>query len=147
MPKTKLVDSVNVQVANFTVLYEKLHHFHWFVKGHHFFELHKKFEELYNEVSLHLDELAERLLIKGDKPVSTLKECLDIATIKEATGKEAKEEEMVQAVVDDFSQMIGEIKETISLAEEEEDPVTADMLTAINESLGKHVWMLTSFLG
>jgi len=143
----KLVDSVNVQVANFTVMYEKLHHYHWFVKGHHFFELHKKFEELYDEVTLHLDEMAERLLIKGEKPVSTLKECLNTATIKEADGTEQSEQEMVQAVVNDFSQLVGEIKETISLAENEGDPVTADMFTGINESLGKHVWMLKAFLG
>lgn len=58
-----LVDSVNVQVANFTVLYEKLHHYHWFVIGHHFFTLHEKFEELYNEITSTLDEMAERVLI------------------------------------------------------------------------------------
>ncbi|MDP4163509.1 MAG: Dps family protein [Bacillota bacterium] len=143
----KLVDSVNVQVANFTVMYEKLHHFHWFVKGHHFFELHKKFEELYTEASLHLDEIAERLLIKGDVPISTLKECLSLATIKEASGNEKTENQMVQTTVNDFSQMMEEIKETISLAEEEDDAVTADMFTEIAESLGKHVWMLTAFLG
>jgi starvation-inducible DNA-binding protein len=30
---------VNVQVANWNVLYVKLHNFHWFVKGPQFFTL------------------------------------------------------------------------------------------------------------
>lgn len=143
----KLVDSVNGQVANFSVLYFKLHHYHWFLKGRHFFELHVKFEELYNEAALHLDEIAERLLATGEKPLSTMKEFLKAATVKEATGKEKTEEDMLQSVIADFSNVSEELKETISLAEKEEDMVTADMLTGVKQSLDKHVWMLKSFLG
>lgn len=57
-----LVDLVNKQIANWTVLYTKLHNYHWYVTGPDFFTLHAKFEELYNEAALHIDELAERLL-------------------------------------------------------------------------------------
>ena len=142
-----LVDSVNVQVANLTVLYEKLHHYHWFVKGHHFFILHEKFEELYNEITTTLDEVAERLLIIGEKPLSTLKDCLETATIQEASGNEQTEQEMVQAVIDDFEKMIAEITQTIALAEKANDEGTADIFIGITESLGKHVWMLKAFLG
>lgn len=141
------VESVNLQVANFTVLYEKLHHYHWFLKGHHFFTLHVKFEELYNEVTLHLDAIAERLLIIGEKPISTLKQCLETASIEEADETEQSEQEMVQAVIDDFSKIIAEMKDAIKAAEEADDHVTADMFIGISESLGKHVWMLKAFLG
>lgn len=143
----QLVDSVNVQVANLTVLYEKLHHYHWFVKGHHFFVLHSKFEELYNEVTEHLDEVAERLLIIGEKPISTLKECLNQASIQEASGSETTEEAIVQAVINDFSTLLTEIKQVIKQAEDAEDDVTADLFIGISESLGKHIWMLKAFLG
>lgn len=141
------IESVNLQVANFTILYEKLHHYHWFLKGHHFFTLHVKFEELYNEVTLHLDAIAERLLIIGEKPISTLKQCLETASIEEASGTGQSEQEMVQAVIDDFSKIIDEMKETIKSAEDAGDHVTADMFIGISESLGKHVWMLNAFLG
>ena len=77
-----LVDLVNKQVANWTVLFTKLHNFHWYVKGHQFFVLHDKFEELYNEAAIHIDELAERLLALEGKPVGTLKESLELASIK-----------------------------------------------------------------
>ncbi len=81
---TELITAVNKQVANWTILYEKLHNYHWFIKGHHFFTLHGKFEEFYDEAAGYIDELAERILSIGGKPIGTLKECLEIATIKEA---------------------------------------------------------------
>lgn len=143
--QSQLQDVLNKQVANWTVMYTKLHHFHWYVKGHHFFSLHEKFEELYNEADAALDEIAERLLAIEGQPVSTLKGSLELASIKEAESK-APADEMVKEVVSDFKQIIGELKEGISIAEEAGDDVTADMFTAFQEKLEKHVWMLNAYL-
>lgn len=142
----QLISSVNKQVANWTVLYTKLHNYHWYVKGSQFFTLHEKFEELYNEANTHIDELAERLLALEGKPVATLRESLEQATINEAEGHETAEE-MVQSVVADFKTLTGELKEAMDLAAEVGDETTGDMLLAIHQSLEKHVWMLKSFLG
>ncbi|RAK21096.1 starvation-inducible DNA-binding protein [Anoxybacillus vitaminiphilus] len=142
----QLTEIVNKQIANWSVLYIKLHNYHWFVKGPQFFTLHTKFEELYNEASLHIDELAERLLALGGAPVATMKECLEVASVKEATGQETAEE-MVGAIVTDFETMISELKEGMKIAEEVGDETTGDMLLGIHQSLEKHVWMLKSFLG
>jgi starvation-inducible DNA-binding protein len=136
---------VNVQVANWNVLYVKLHNFHWFVKGPQFFTLHNKFEELYTEAAVHIDELAERLLAIEGKPVATMKEVLELSTVQEANGNEDASQ-MVQSIVNDFNTMIGELKEGMNLADEVGDETTGDMLLAIHQSLEKHVWMLTSFL-
>ncbi|MET1031322.1 Dps family protein [Domibacillus tundrae] len=141
----KLINSVNKQVSNWTVLYTKLHNYHWYVKGPQFFTLHTKFEELYTEASVHIDELAERLLALNGKPIATLKESLEKSSIKEAEGKESAEE-MVQSIVDDFTTLTGELKEAMDLADEVGDETTGDMLLAIHQSLEKHVWMLKSFL-
>lgn len=142
----KLTNSVNKQIANWTVLYTKLHNYHWYVKGHQFFTLHAKFEELYTEASLHIDELAERLLALEGKPIATLQESLNKATVKEADGKESAEE-MVKSVMDDFLTMTAELKEAMDLAAEVGDETTGDMLLAIHQSLEQHIWMLKSFLG
>lgn len=142
----KLLEIVNKQVANWTVLYTKLHNFHWYVKGQQFFVLHEKFEELYNEANEHIDELAERLLALGGKPIATLQQSLETASVKEATGTESAEE-MVQAIVNDFSILIKELKEGMDLAAEVGDDTTGDLLLSIHQGLEKHVWMLNSFLG
>ncbi|KML46829.1 DNA starvation/stationary phase protection protein [Cytobacillus firmus] len=142
----ELVQAVNQQVANWTVLYVKLHNYHWYIKGKNFFTLHAKFEELYNEANVHVDELAERILALEAKPVATMKEVLETSSLKEATGKE-NEEQMVQSVVDDFEKMVDELQEAIELAEEAKDEGTGDMLIAVKQSLKKHIWMLKAYLG
>ncbi|MDM5228766.1 DNA starvation/stationary phase protection protein [Cytobacillus sp. NJ13] len=142
----ELVKAVNQQVANWTVLYVKLHNYHWYIKGKNFFTLHAKFEELYNEANIHVDELAERILALEAKPVATMKEVLETSSLEEATGKE-NEEQMVQSVVDDFEKMVDELQEAIELAEEAKDEGTGDMLIAVKQSLKKHIWMLKAYLG
>jgi starvation-inducible DNA-binding protein len=146
MTQTLILEQVmNQQLANWNVLYTKLHRFHWYVKGPHFFTLHAKFEELYEEAAGTIDELAERLLIAGGKPISTLKEYIQYATIVE-TSDDLTAEEMVLHVVNDFSQLISELKEGKVAAEQVNDEVTSDMFTELIEKLSKHNWMLTSFL-
>jgi starvation-inducible DNA-binding protein len=136
---------MNEQLANWNVVYTKLHRFHWYVKGPHFFTLHAKFEELYEEAAGTIDELAERLLITGGNPISTLKEYIEYATVEETTDV-LTAEEMVQAIVNDFSQIISELKNGKEAAEQVNDEVTSDMFTELIEKLSKHSWMLTSFL-
>jgi starvation-inducible DNA-binding protein len=142
----QLVNVLNTQIANWSVLYTKLHNYHWYVKGEQFFTLHVKFEELYNEAALHVDTIAERLLAIGGEPVATMKETLEISSLSEASGTESSQE-MVQTIINDFSIIIGQLKEGISLADELKDGTSGDMLLAIHSGLEKHVWMLTAYLG
>lgn len=142
----QLIELVNKQVANWTVLYTKLHNFHWYVKGPNFFTLHAKFEELYNEAALHVDELAERLLALGGEPVATLRESLELASVNEA-GNGQTAEQMVQTIVGDFEILTLELKKGIELADQSGDETTGDMLLSIHQSLEKHLWMLNAFLG
>ncbi|UUZ82365.1 DNA starvation/stationary phase protection protein [Paenibacillus sp. P26] len=141
-----LTEVLNTQIANWSLLFIKLHNYHWYVKGPQFFTLHLKFEEFYTEAALHVDNLAERLLALKGSPVATMREILEKATLHEASGSE-NAEQMVRAIAGDFGTIIGELKEGMSIAEEAGDETTADMLLAIHSSLEKHVWMLESFLG
>jgi starvation-inducible DNA-binding protein len=142
----QLFDIINKQIANWSVLFIKLHNYHWYVKGNQFFTLHTKFEEFYNEASLHIDELAERLLAIGGQPVATMKDCLAMTSVQEANGNETAEE-MVQSISSDYSLLVGQLKEGMSIAEQANDEITGDMLLAIHSSLEKHVWMLKAYLG
>lgn len=145
MSQEKIAHILNNQVSNWSVLFTKLHNYHWYVKGPQFFTLHEKFEELYNEASGYIDELAERLLALKGKPLATMKEHLETATVKEAEN-ELSAESMVEDIVHDFTILIDELKEGMEAAENLGDQTTADMLLAIHQSLEKHNWMLRSFL-
>ena len=146
MAKKQLNTHLNDLVATWSVMYTKLHNYHWYVNGPSFFTLHTKFEELYNEVTLNLDEIAERILTKGGKPVATLKEHLDISLIKEATGKE-ETQEMVSILIEDFNTIMDALEKAMESASEEGDDRTEDMLNAQYQSLEKHTWMLNAYLG
>ena len=146
MTTNKLNTQLNELVATWSVLYTKLHNYHWYIKGKDFFTLHAKFEEFYNEVTLNLDEVAERILTKGGKPVATLKEHLELSHVQEASGNETSEE-MVQTIIDDFKKVMKLLKESMNQAAEDGDERTEDMLNATYQSLEKHNWMLTAYLG
>lgn len=146
--KTKgktLTEALNQQVANFSVLYMKLHHYHWYVKGENFFTLHLKFEELYKEAAQNLDTIAERMLVLRAMPAATLNEALDLASLEEATGDEDAHK-MVTTLAEDLDTICTELTESITLAEENEDEPTADMLVHIRTSLEKHRWMFEAYL-
>ncbi len=138
----KLYQVLNKQVANLSVFFTKLHHFHWYVTGPNFYALHAKFEEFYDEVNELYDAFAERLLMIGGNPVSNLKGYLAITSLKEASGLE-KPADMVQHILDDFKLLVTEFKEALVLAQAEADEATADMLITSIASFEKHIWMLT----
>ncbi|MDP1509450.1 Dps family protein [Paenibacillus sp. CMAA1739] len=144
--QTKSVEELlNRQVANLNVLYVKIHNYHWYVKGSSFYTLHVKFEELYNEITLKMDEIAERLLALKGSPSATLKEYLELSSIDEATGNEDAPK-MVQTLIEDFATVCEEFQEGIELAESSDQP-TADLLIGFKADLEKHMWMLRSYLG
>ncbi len=138
-------EQLNKLVANLTVLYTKLHSFHWYVKGSSFYTLHEVFEKYYDHVTATLDEVAERFLAIGGRPVSTLKGSLELATITEATEKESTQE-MVQAVLADFTLLINDLAELMESSEEANDQGTADLALGLKTELEKNVWMLKAYL-
>jgi len=137
----KLLALLNREVANFGVLYIKLHNYHWYVKGTQFYTLHALFEKLYDEATEHLDTVAERMLMLGGKPAATLKEFLELATIKEATGTETTND-MIKELIKDFELIVKELDEVFEIGDE----VTKDMVIGIQSSFQKHIWMLKTYL-
>lgn len=136
---------LNKLVANLTVLYTKLHSFHWYVRGRNFYTLHEVFENYYNYTAESLDEAAERLLAIGGRPVSTLKGALEIATIKEASEQETTSE-MVSAVFQDFKSLINDLTHLMEVAEDEGDQGTSDFALGLKNQLEKNDWMLKAYL-
>lgn len=143
--KSPLAPIINKQVADWSVLYVKLHNYHWYVEGEHFFTLHTKFKQLYNDADVYIDDLAERLLAIHGKPVATMKEILELSTIEESTCCETPEQ-MVHSLVRDFTTLLSDLKKGIQMAEKENDEATGDMLLSIHAYLEKQVWMFNAFL-
>ncbi len=134
---------LNTQVANFHVLYTKLHHFHWFVAGKDFFTLHAKFESLYEEINELYDQFAERLIIIGSKPDSSIAMYLKHTTLKESVA--VKTDDMIHELMSDLTQLIQELKALILISNELGDDQTSDLLITTVSSFEKHLWMFQAF--
>lgn len=135
---------LNELVGSYGVFYIKLHQYHWFVKGPEFFQLHEKFEELYDEATADLDEVAERLLQLEGKPISTLAEFLEASFIKESKYKSMTPKAMLEATVADYKTFKDKITEGYDIFEGDE--VTTDILVGLETKIDKHIWMLTATL-
>ncbi|UJL48006.1 DNA starvation/stationary phase protection protein [Virgibacillus sp. NKC19-16] len=144
MDNQKVINFLNQQVSNYFVMYVKLHRYHWFVQGRHFFQLHETFEEMYQTFAADLDEIAERILMIDGKPLATMSKFLKETTLKEANADD-KEDEMIAQLTQDYEQIISEIKDGMSLAEEGKDEPTVDMLISLQAKLEKYIWMLKAY--
>ena len=142
------VTKVNELIANQGVLFVKLHQYHWYVQGPHFFTLHVKLEELYEESNEYFDAFAERLIAKGEKPFSTLGEYLEHASITEKPyDKKLSAEQMVGNVVADYRTIKAIAVEGSELAGKAGDAATEDMLIGYVDSIDQNIWMLQAYLG
>jgi len=137
------IQALNRQVADLGVLRVKLHNFHLFVTGPHFYQLHRIFKDLHDECADHLDDIAERVLQLGGVPYATIREYLAHATVGEARGNETAQA-MVNQVIYDFTTVDQGLREAVKAAIEEHDENTADLLIGVSRSLQKHLWMLGS---
>ena len=131
---------LNTRIADFAVLYAKLHRFHWYFEGSGFFPYHAKFEEMYDEASELLDEYAERLLAIGGRPIATLKEFAEYSVLSDA-GNEVKLADIGKTIIADYTLLAEETKKGIPMAQEQNDETTADMFIESVGTFEKHVWM------
>ena len=141
-----VAQALNQYLADLRVLYSKVQNYHWNLTGSSFFALHEKYEEYYDFLNEQVDEIAERILTLGETPLSSLKDFLNTAKIKEADSKPVKDSDSVKTMLEDFEYMIRQQREIISIAEDSNDPGTADMLTASIETFEKNCWMLRAYL-
>lgn len=140
----KIVESLNKLLANYHVHYQKLRNFHWNVTGSDFFDLHEKFEELYNEAKINIDLVAERIRVFGMTPYSLITDYLEHSDIKEV-GTDLSSKKMVDEVLNDFEVLNDNMAECAEKVSELGDSATEDMLIAFIKSIELHHWMLTSF--
>jgi starvation-inducible DNA-binding protein len=139
-----MTDKLNGLVADFTVFYQKLRHYHWNVKGPEFFQLHTKFEEIYTEVGDQIDEIAERIIALNGVPLHTLAHMLENTTISEDPGMPGGAE-MVSNLIADIDTLSASLQAAIEESEANNDRPTTNLLDAIQDALRAHQWMLQAW--
>lgn len=142
--KNKTVIALNTLLADYHIHYQKLRNFHWNITGPHFFELHQKFEELYEDAKLKIDEIAERILTLRGNPISNFSDYLQLSNIKEAKT-DLSDQEMVSAILEDHDVLLRQLKKVNTEAEEIQDDGTLDITGTYIGDLEKTSWMLNAW--
>ena len=140
-----IANELNKLLANYQIYYQNLRGFHWNIQGRDFFELHVKFEELYNDAAVKIDEVAERILTIDARPLHSFAAYLETATL-EAKTDVFRGEPAVQTIVHNLSALVEQQKEIRTLAEDSGDGATGDMMAAFVEEQEKTLWMFKAWL-
>ena len=140
----KTVGELNTLLADYHLYYQKLRNFHWNVIGKNFFDLHEKFEELYDEAKLKVDEIAERILTLRHQPTSNLSDYLKMSNIKES-GSQLSDSEMIEALLEDHRILLSQMRKVSEVAEAGGDEGTVDLIGAYIRELEKTSWMLDAW--
>lgn len=142
----ELAEKLNVLLANYHIFYQNTRGYHWNIKGEKFFELHLKFEELYNDLLLKIDEVAERILTLGHAPNHKYSDYMKTAKVKESKqvsdGMKA-----VENILDAFSVLISLQRELLNLSADANDEGTNALMSDYIREQEKLVWMYSAFLG
>ena len=141
----EIANDLNVLLSSFQVYYQNLRGIHWNIKGKRFFDLHVKFEELYNDAQLKIDLIAERILTIGGKPLHTFQDYVDNNKIK--VGKNISvDEEAVHLIVTSLSDLLKIERDLLNKSGDANDEGTNSMMSDFIKEQEKTIWMMKAWL-
>lgn len=139
-----IVKELNTLLADYNIYYQNLRGFHWNVLGKNFFDLHEKFEELYTDARIKIDEIAERILTLRHHPESRFTEYLKLSKVEE-TSSLISDKKMVEHVLTNHELILRQMGKVVKNAEDAGDEGTIDMMGGYIASLEKVSWMLDAW--
>ena len=141
----ELQPKLNELLANYSHFYMNVRGFHWNIQGEEFFTLHAKFEELYNDLMLKIDEIAERILTLEGTPLHAYSEYAKISEVPEvqdvSNGNEA-----VSSILSSLKIVITQQREILNLSGELDDEGTNALMSDYIREQEKLVWMYSAYL-
>ena len=141
---------LNNLLADHFVLLAKTWNYHWNMKGSSFRSYHTFLEDLYNGLIEDIDSIAERVRDLDERPIGSLKGCLEHNRIKEQDEEKALPDAkgMLTALLDDNAELIRQIREDLETIDKEEskDFGTSNFLEDMIEKKEKVTWMIRAHL-
>jgi starvation-inducible DNA-binding protein len=140
-----LAKDLNNLLANYQIYYQNLRGIHWNIKGKRFFDLHVKFEELYTDANLKVDEIAERVLTLGATPLHTFDDYIKSAEVPVGNNI-SQDESAVRLIVDSLTELLKIERDLLNKSDEANDEGTNAMISGFITEQEKTVWMMKAWL-
>ncbi len=141
----EVADLLNDLLANYSFLYQNVRGLHWNIKGDNFFELHLKFEELYNDLFIKIDDIAERILTLGFQPNHNYSAYQKLSEIKELT-EVSDGVKGLKEIVKSFTILIKKQRNILVLTGDIDDEGTNALMSDYIREQEKLVWMYSAYL-
>jgi starvation-inducible DNA-binding protein len=138
------INRLNDLLSTYQVHYQNLRSLHWNILGTNFFELHTKYEQLYNRVQVIIDDLAERILTVGGLPLSKLKDYLKNSLIEE-NELIRDGEKGINYILSAQKEILIVERELLKLSAELDDEGTNAFLSDLIKEKEKINWMLSAW--
>ena len=141
----ELVNQLNGLLSNYQIYYQNLRGLHWNIRGKRFFDLHIKFEELYNDSQLKIDLIAERVLTLGGVPLHTFSDY--IANSKLKVGKNiSKDVDAIHLILESLSTLLQIERVILNKSGAINDEGTNSMMSDFIAEQEKTNWMLKAWM-
>ena len=141
----ELAELLGDLLANYSTFYQNVRGYHWNIKGEKFFELHLKFEELYNDLFMKIDEVAERILTLGFAPNHQFSEYFKHAVILEST-EVSNGIKSVEDILSAFEILLKKQRHILDFSGDMNDEGTNAQMSDYIREQEKLVWMYSAFL-
>ena len=141
----ELVNELNGLLSNYQIYYQNLRGLHWNIRGKRFFDLHIKFEELYNDSQIKIDLIAERVLTLGGVPLHTF--LVYFANSKLKVGKNiSKDVDAIQLILESLSTLLQIERVILNKSGAINDEGTNAMMSDFIAEQEKTNWMLKAWM-
>lgn len=144
--RDKLVELLNIRLADAFDLYSQLKQAHWNVKGTDFVQLHELYDEIAASVLAFVDEIAERATALGGLALGTARLAAEASSLEEYPLAAVDGPETVGAVADRLASFGVRARAGIDEATELGDMDTADLFTEVSRAIDKHLWFVEAHL-
>lgn len=140
-----IADKLNILLADYMIFYQNVRGLHWNIKGDKFFELHVKYEELYDDLAAKVDEVAERILTLGATPLHTFEDFTENSSVKSIKNV-TDGVEGVKSILTAFKDVLELQREILDISGDAGDEGTNSLMSDYISSQEKLVWMYSAFL-
>jgi starvation-inducible DNA-binding protein len=143
----ELIEILRKTLAEAYVLYHTIHGFHWNLKGSDFYEYHKLFDEIVDDIYESIDPIAENIVKLGGVAPFVMSELISQSSIEQVGLISESSAELTRKFVEMNTKFIENLKKAFTIANDENEQGIANFIAERIDMHEKWNWFLKASLG
>lgn len=144
--REKMITLLNQTLADAIDLQSQAKQAHWNVKGPSFIALHELFDTIAGEVTVYVDDIAERVVQYGGVAEGTVSAVAHVTRLKKYPSDISDGTAHAEALSSAMAAFGKNVRAAIDTAASAGDADTADLFTGISRGIDKSLWFVEAHL-